>query len=142
MLRFDKATYLSLLFKFILSERLCNSLWGSDVLLFSEFINIVFILFYNFIEFIIFLHTFLVICQAQYKEYIIGIISFSKFSDVLPDFTCPRAIDNLWVICSMDNILSCLRSETLVTRGKSERLKLTYPDVHFLVLPLLEIFNL
>ena len=34
MLRFDKATYSSLLFKFILSERLSNSLLGSDVLLF------------------------------------------------------------------------------------------------------------
>ena len=52
MLRFDKATYLSLRFKFILSERLSNSLRRSDVLLFSEFINRVSILFYNFIEFI------------------------------------------------------------------------------------------
>ena len=34
MLRLDKATYLSLLFKFILSERLSNSLRGSDALLF------------------------------------------------------------------------------------------------------------
>ena len=34
MLRFDKATYLSLLFKFILPERLSNNLCGSDVLLF------------------------------------------------------------------------------------------------------------
>ena len=31
MLRFDKATYLSVLFKFILSVKLSNSLWGSDV---------------------------------------------------------------------------------------------------------------
>ena len=38
MLRFDKATYLPLPFKFILSERLSNSLWGSDALLFPEFI--------------------------------------------------------------------------------------------------------
>ena len=36
MLRFHKATYLSLLFKFILSERLSNSLLGSVVLLFSD----------------------------------------------------------------------------------------------------------
>ena len=34
MLGFDKATYLSLLFKSILPVRLGNSLWGSDVLLF------------------------------------------------------------------------------------------------------------
>ena len=69
MLRFDKATYLSLLFKSILSERLDNSLWKSDVLLFSEFINIVSILLYDFIEFIILLYIFLVIFFAQYKEY-------------------------------------------------------------------------
>ena len=40
MLRFDKATCLSLLFNFILSVRLSNSLWGSYVqllLLFYEF---------------------------------------------------------------------------------------------------------
>ena len=40
MLRFHKAIYLSLLFKFILSVRLSNSLWGSYVqflLLFYEF---------------------------------------------------------------------------------------------------------
>ena len=44
MLRFDKATYLSLLFKFILSKRL-NSQKGSGVLLFSEFISITSILY-------------------------------------------------------------------------------------------------
>ena len=32
MLLFDKATYLSLLLKFILSERLSDSLWGWNVL--------------------------------------------------------------------------------------------------------------
>ena len=40
MLRLDKATYLSLLFRFILSEKISNSLWRSDVLLFPEYINI------------------------------------------------------------------------------------------------------
>ena len=54
MLEFDKATYLSLHLKFILSVRLGNSLWGSDALLFLEFINMVSILFYKFTEFIIF----------------------------------------------------------------------------------------
>ena len=78
MLRFDKATYLSLLFKFILSERLSNSLWGSDVLLFSEFINIVSILFYNFIEFIILLYTFLVTSFSEYKEYMISQVIDTK----------------------------------------------------------------
>ena len=95
MLRLDKATYLSLFFKFLLSKRLSDSLRGSDVSLFSEFIYIVSILFYNFIEFIILLYTFLVISFARYKEYIISLISFSKFSDVLPGFTCASAINNL-----------------------------------------------
>ena len=58
MLRFDKATYLSLLFKFILFKILGNS-GGSDVLLFLDFINIVLILFYNFIESIILFYTLL-----------------------------------------------------------------------------------
>ena len=71
MLKFYKATYLSLLFKFILSVRLSNNLCGSDVLLFLEFINIVPILFYNFIEIIILLYTFLVIFFSRYKEYMI-----------------------------------------------------------------------
>ena len=112
MLRFDKATCLSFLFKFILSERLSNSLSGSDVLLFPEIINIVPILFYNFIEFIILSQTFFVISFGRYKEYIICLISFSKFLDVLHGFTCERAIDNLWSICSGLNILRFEWSET------------------------------
>ena len=95
MLRLDTDTYLLLLFKSILPERLSNSLRGSDVLLFLEFINIVSILFYEFFEFIILLYTFLVISFARYREYIICLISFSKFSDILPDFTCASAIGNL-----------------------------------------------
>ena len=43
MPRFDKAIYLSFLLKPILSVRLSTSLQGSDVLVFSEFVNIVFI---------------------------------------------------------------------------------------------------
>ena len=62
MLRLNKATYSSFLFKFILSERL-SSLRGSDVLLFPEFINKISILFYSFVEFII-LYTILVISFA------------------------------------------------------------------------------
>ena len=104
MLRFDKARYLSLLFKVILSERLNNSLWGSDLLLFLELIKVS-ILYYTFIEFIILLYTFLVISFARYKEYMIWRISFSKFSDVLPAFTCARAVGNLWSICLGVDIL-------------------------------------
>ena len=44
MLRFDKAIYLYFLLKSILPVRLSNSLGRSDVLLFSEFINIVFVI--------------------------------------------------------------------------------------------------
>ena len=68
MLRFDKAANLSLLFKNILSLRLSNSQQGSDVLLLLEFMNIVSILLYNFIEFIILLYTFLVTSFSQYKN--------------------------------------------------------------------------
>ena len=93
MLRFYKAIYLSFLLKSVLSVKLSNSLQGSDVLLFLEFIIIVFI--FEFIEFIILLYTFLVISFDQYNKCIISLISFSKFSDVLPDFNCARAISNL-----------------------------------------------
>ena len=76
-----------------------NSLEGSDVLLFLELINLVSISYYTYIEFIILLYTFLVIYFDLYKEYIIWRISFSKFSYVLPAFTCARAIGNLRRIC-------------------------------------------
>ena len=38
----------------------------------------------------------------------IFLVSFSKFSDVLPAFTCARAINNLLDICVGVNILSPL----------------------------------
>ena len=38
---------------------------------------------------------FLVIHFVRYKEYMICLISFNKFSDVLPAFTFGRAIGNL-----------------------------------------------
>ena len=65
MLRFDKKTYLLLHFKFVLSARLSNSPWVPDVLLIVEFRNIVSILFYNFIEFIILFYTLLVISSFR-----------------------------------------------------------------------------
>ena len=62
MLKVDKTTYLSLLLKFILFKYyfilLSNNLWRSDFLLFLEFVDIVSILIFNFIEFIILLYTF------------------------------------------------------------------------------------
>ena len=132
MLKFYKATYLSLLFNFTLSERLSNSLRGSDVFLSSEFINIVSILFYDFIEFIVMAYTFLVISFARNKECIICLISFCKFSDALPAFTSARATGNLRSISFGVNILICLLSETLFTRAtrdpqaKSEESPLTF----------------
>ena len=68
MVRFDKATYLTLLFNTILSESLSNSLRGSYVLLISEFINVASILFYNYIEFLILLYSFLVIFLLDTKN--------------------------------------------------------------------------
>ena len=103
---FEKATYLSLLFKFVLSARSRNSLWGSAALLFLEFLNVVFILFHSFTEFIMFLHTYLVTSFVCYKEYMIYLILFIKFSDVLPAFTCASAIANIWSICLGVNIPS------------------------------------
>ena len=91
-LRFDKATYLSILYKLILHERFSNSLWGADVLLFSGFINIVSILFYNFFDFVIVLYTFLVNSFALYEQYVICLILLGKFSNVLPAFTCASTI--------------------------------------------------
>ena len=70
MLRFDKATYLSLLLFYY-------------ILLFITIINIVSTL-YKLIEFIILSYTFKVISFVQHKAYMTLWISFSKFSDVLP----------------------------------------------------------
>ena len=104
---FDRETYYHI-FKSILSGRFSNSLCKSDVLLFLEFINVVSILFYSFIELIILLYTFLVIfllCTKN-KGYIIWLILLSKLSDVLPAFSCASAIGNLWIIWLRVNILS------------------------------------
>ena len=92
----------------ISSWRLSNSPPGSDVLLFLEFINIVSILFYNFIELSILLYTLLVSSFAQYKEYITWPVSLSNFSDVLLAFTCARAIGNLCSRCLGVNFLNPL----------------------------------
>ena len=72
MLRFDKATYLSLLCQFILCERLSISLSGSVVLLFFKFINTVFIFYYSCIECIILLYSFLVTSKI-YKIHLVTI---------------------------------------------------------------------
>ena len=73
--------------------------------------NVVSILFYYFIEFIILFHYiihyfqyislyyfFLVISFARYNTYMIGRISFSKFLGVVPACTCARAVGNPWSI--------------------------------------------
>ena len=84
MLRFYKTTFLSLLLMFILPGKMSNSLWRSDVPLFIEFINILSNAFYKFTELLVFLHTFLVIFFAWYKEYMSYLISFRKLLDVFP----------------------------------------------------------
>ena len=50
--------------------------------------------------------AFLVISFSQYKQYMNIRISFSNFSDVLPDFFCARAIVNVLSICLGDNIFT------------------------------------
>ena len=63
MLTFDKATYLLLFFRFILPVKLDNGPWGSDVsLLGTSFF--------------------------RYKDHIVSLTSFIKFSDILHVFTC------------------------------------------------------
>ena len=106
MLIFDKETYFSLLFKFVLLERLSNNLRQPDVLLFPEFINILLsILYYNYIQLIILLYTFLSISFAQYKQYMICLISFRKFSGLLSPSTSVSAIGSLGTICLELDIL-------------------------------------
>ena len=87
MLRFDKATFLSPRFEFILIVRSRINLWGSDILLFLELINNVVSILYC-IEFVTLLYNFLIILFAWYKENIIRRISFSKFFDLLPVLNC------------------------------------------------------
>ena len=91
MLRLKKVTYLSPLLSIFYLHY-----WGSDALLFFEFINIASILLYNFIKVIILSYNFLVISLSRYKYYIIWQISFCKISDVLPDFTSVSVIGNIW----------------------------------------------
>ena len=50
---------------------------------------------------------------ARYKEYMICLLLFSTFSDVLLPFTCARAFGNCWSICLGVNILRLEWSETL-----------------------------
>ena len=132
MLRFHDAT--SLHFRLILSEILSHSLWGSDVLLFSEFINIVFILFYNFFEFIVLLCASLVTFFVRYNDDMTCLISFSNFSDVLLDFICQRAIGNLWKICLEVNILRLEWSETFAWKSYTFNFYWKYSTVESLML--------
>ena len=101
------------LFKSILCVRLSNSLWRSDALLFLEFISTVFtfVLYLYLIHYIViyFFSNFFARCN----KYMICLTSFSKFSDVLPAFTCARTIGDLWNICLRVNILRLEWSKTL-----------------------------
>ena len=85
-------------------------------------IHSVFIIFLNSLL----LYTFLVISFARYKEHKIWQISFGKFSDVLPNFTCASAVGNFYCICLGLNILRCPAksegSNTSATRAKIPRL--------------------
>ena len=50
-------------------------------------------------KFIILLYIFLVISVTLYKEHMICLISYRKFSDVLPAFTYASAIGYPWSTC-------------------------------------------
>ena len=90
--------YSSLLVKFILSARLRNNLCRSEVLLFHEFTNIVSILYFIYIEFILLLYTFVVISLARHKEQ-------NVLPDVLPALTFESAVGDLWSVCLGADIL-------------------------------------
>ena len=96
----------------LFSERWSNSLWGSDILLFSEFINVTSTLFHNFIDYVViyFSSNFFSSIQRIYDL----TVSFIKFSDVLAAFTCTSAVGNLWVIYLEVSILSPLPSSCLL----------------------------
>ena len=66
-------------------------------------------MYYTFIEFIILLYTFFNNLITWYKEHMICIISFNKFSHVLTICTYAGAIGNLWSICLKVNSLSYFR---------------------------------
>ena len=67
--------------------------WGSDVWLFRiHKYSIHFCIIHLF-------KSFLVIVFLWYKQDLIDLISFSKFSDKFLAFTFARAIGNLWSIC-------------------------------------------
>ena len=61
-------------------------------------------MYYPFLYWIVFywIHYFSVTYFSWYKEYIICLIQFSNYEDVLPAFTCARAI------CLTVNILTLL----------------------------------
>ena len=66
-------------------------------------------------------YTLLVISFARCREYIICLISFNKFSDALPAFTCARAIGNHWSFCFVVNILRPLLYFALYLASDSKR---------------------
>ena len=71
---------------------------------------------------------FLVTSFSRYKEYMICLISFNKFSDVLPAFTCASATGNLWIISLRVNILIALPFHCL---GFFHEFWLLFSDFHF-----------
>ena len=71
------------------------------------------ILCYNFVELIILWYIFLVILFTGYKEYVVSKFLLSKFSEVLPAFTCARDIGNHWSNYFGVNILNLPPSTVL-----------------------------
>ena len=52
------------------------------------------------------IYTFFIISFAQYREYIICLVSFSRSSDVLPAFIYENDIGKFWSICLGVDIFS------------------------------------
>ena len=96
MLRFDKVIYLSFPLKSILYVRLSNSLMRFRC--FTIFRIHKYSIHFCIIPLLnsLYCYTlFLGISFARYREYMIRLILLSNFSDMLPAFTCARAIGSL-----------------------------------------------
>ena len=74
-------------------------------LLFSEFINMVFV-FYICTYLIMLLYTFWSIILIDIKNKQFLWFSSNNYLELLPAFTCAKVVGNLWSICLGVNILS------------------------------------
>ena len=93
--------------------KMSNCLWGSYVLLFPEFINIVSILFYNFTEFVILLYTFLVFFFLDTKNIWFDqfcLLSFQIYYQLLL-----VKVQSVWLGVNILSLLPCLLKSRILS---------------------------